>query len=267
MEKRAVYDIMGKTYNKTRKADARIANRILNYLPQGRKLTIADIGAGTGNYTYILAKQEHKLSALEPSIEMINQRKAHENITWYKGVAEDIPFDAETFDACIATLSSHHFENLGKAFREIVRILKPGGRFVMFTADPRLISDNCWIKQYFTPFFEKALSTLPPISAIIDLAQDCFTDTTDTFEFLLPPDLSDGFFYSAWKYPEKYLDPVFRSGISVFSTLSQDILNRCLEKLRKDLSTGLWDEKFSHIKHSDTYNGGYYFLVAEKQNI
>jgi ubiquinone/menaquinone biosynthesis C-methylase UbiE len=267
MEKRVVYDIVGKTYNKTRKADARIANRILNYLPQGRKLTIADIGAGTGNYTYILAKQDHKLSALDPSVEMMNQRKAHENITWHKGIAEDIPFNTAIFDACIATLSSHHFENLDKAFREIVRILKPGGRFVMFTADPRLISDNCWIKQYFNPFFGKALSTLPPVSMIKDLAQACFTGSAETFEFQLPPDLSDGFFYSAWKYPEKYLDPGFRSGISVFSTLSQDILDHCLEILKKDLSAGLWDEKFSHIKRSDTYNGGYYFLVAEKQNI
>jgi len=43
--------------------------------------------------------------------------------------AQSIPFERDSFDAVIAILVMHHVPDVGKAFSEIHRVLKPGGRF------------------------------------------------------------------------------------------------------------------------------------------
>lgn len=258
------YNTIGRNYNNTRRADGRITRRILNYLPYDTTVRIADIGAGTGNYAYELASIGYQVHALEPSDTMIGQQKMHPNISWYKGFAEHIPFQNDTYDCAICILASHHFDDLEKSFAEIYRILKPGGSFILFSADPREISDKCWIKDYFKPFHEKACSTLPEKFELIKMIESQFKSNSYIDDFLLPSDLKDGFFYSAWKFPEKYLSETFRAGISVFSILPQTIVNKTIEKLKQDLHSGEWDKKYGYVRELDAYNGGYYFLVITK---
>jgi 16S rRNA A1518/A1519 N6-dimethyltransferase RsmA/KsgA/DIM1 with predicted DNA glycosylase/AP lyase activity len=64
---RTTYDVIGESYNKNRTADARILKTIIDLLnlPPGK--LIADIGAGTGNYTNALAGSGYRLLAIEPS--------------------------------------------------------------------------------------------------------------------------------------------------------------------------------------------------------
>jgi SAM-dependent methyltransferase len=44
--------------------------------------------------------------------------------------AEQLPLEADTFDAVLVNFSIHHFARPAKACAEIYRVLKPGGRFV-----------------------------------------------------------------------------------------------------------------------------------------
>jgi precorrin-6B methylase 2 len=50
-----LYNSIGKQYNFTRKADPRIVDQIINLLNLPPKSLIADVGAGTGNYSNALA--------------------------------------------------------------------------------------------------------------------------------------------------------------------------------------------------------------------
>ena len=43
---------------------------------------------------------------------------------------EQLPFDAEAFDAALVNIAIHHFARPEVACAEIRRVLKPGGRFV-----------------------------------------------------------------------------------------------------------------------------------------
>jgi ubiquinone/menaquinone biosynthesis C-methylase UbiE len=50
-----LYDQLGQGYSRTRRADARIVERIIDLLSLPVGSHIADVGAGTGNYSNALA--------------------------------------------------------------------------------------------------------------------------------------------------------------------------------------------------------------------
>jgi len=97
------------------------------------------------------------------------------------------------------------------------------------------------------------------------LIENVFHNNATIYDFVLPGDLKDGFFYSAWKYPEKYLSDEFRNGISVFSLLSEEIVQESVKKLKNDLENGTWDDNYEQIRKLEKYNGGYYFLTITKE--
>ena len=136
------YDIIGKDYTNTRKADRRIAGALIGRLGLSEKSQIIDIGAGTGNYARVIAELGHCVTAVEPSATMIAKAHKHGNIVWKQSFAEAIPLADATFEAAYCTLSTHHFANLQRSLGEIFRVLKPGGRFVSFTSDPRKLGEG-----------------------------------------------------------------------------------------------------------------------------
>jgi ubiquinone/menaquinone biosynthesis C-methylase UbiE len=258
------YDLIGNNYNKTRIADVRIVNQILSLLECNSNTIIADIGAGTGNYSYELAVRNNIVYAIEPSELMMKQRKIHENIKWIKGSAELIPLKDESVDSVICTLATHHFQSINTFICESKRILKKNGILLIFTFDPRLLSNNDWLKDYFIEFHKKALNSIPSQESMIKMINDEFNTTPKVSYFKLPHDLTDSFFYSGWKYPEKYLDNDFRSGISVFALSNKNEVESAINKLKNDLHNGIWDQKYGQIRKQNEYSADYYFLSATK---
>ena len=98
----ALYDTIGVNYAKLRRPDPRISALISEALGSGE--TVLNVGAGTGSYE----PSDRHVTALEPSIEMIRQRRpSHAKVI--HGVAEALPFDTNSFDAAIAVLTIHHW--------------------------------------------------------------------------------------------------------------------------------------------------------------
>jgi SAM-dependent methyltransferase len=102
--------------------------------------TVLDLGAVTGIDCYVAAKQvgvDGKVIGIARSREMLqtvmlNIRKAKNiSIEFRQGGIEHLPVTSETIDAVI----SHGLINLvsdkQQAFREIYRVLKPGGRAIL----------------------------------------------------------------------------------------------------------------------------------------
>jgi ubiquinone/menaquinone biosynthesis C-methylase UbiE len=104
----------------------------------------ADIGAGTGIWTRMLASQGlHSVTAVEPSEEMRRQGELtsqNHNIVWRAGSAEQTGLPSGAFDL-VSMASSFHWTDFDRACAEFQRILRPGGRFVALW-NPRMVELN-----------------------------------------------------------------------------------------------------------------------------
>jgi ubiquinone/menaquinone biosynthesis C-methylase UbiE len=77
--------------------------------------------------------------------------------------AERIPYDDATFDLVVGHAVLHHIPDVELALREVLRVLKPGGRFV-FAGEPTRIGD--WYARRLGALTWKAVTTitrLPPL--------------------------------------------------------------------------------------------------------
>ena len=96
--------------------------------------TVLDVGTGTGVFLpFILEKigSNSRIVALDVADEMLLRARAkgfNGNICYLCADIMDIPLDDAVFDAVICYSSFPHFQDKPKAFAEIYRVLKNGGR-------------------------------------------------------------------------------------------------------------------------------------------
>jgi SAM-dependent methyltransferase len=255
-----LYDQIGKTYAHTRRSDARIAQTLLEILASSSSTTIsiADIGAGTGSYAFVLAENGYQVIAIEPSATMRNQAIAHPSIQWIAGTAENLPLPNRSVDAVIIMLAFHHFQDSQRALQEIYRVVGHG-QIVLFTYDPTMIS-SFWLTKYFPSFITDVEATFLPISQLSDRIQTVTGQGVKVIPFPLPADLADAFAAVGWARPELYLDRQIRAGISSFAKIDKDEMSHGLLRLQEDLQTGAWDQEYGHLRQQQQYDAGYRFI-------
>lgn len=114
---------------------------------------VLDIGCGPGAVIRQLARGFGiDAVGVDPSHKMIDVAR-HEAGQWgdfHVARAEELPFEAESFDGVVMRWVVHHLDR-APAFAEIHRVLKPGGRLVVTTTDPSAV-DTFWMAPYFTSY-------------------------------------------------------------------------------------------------------------------
>lgn len=255
-----LYDTIGKTYAQTRQSDPRIAAKLLDILEPFQASTIVDIGAGTGSYALYLAEHGYQVLAVEPSTVMRRQAIAHPAVRWIDAKAEQLSLPSHSADVAIIILALHHFPDYSQALQEIHRVTGDG-RVVIFTYDPDLIS-SFWLTEYFPSFIADVQSTFLPMATLTAEIETVMDTAVNIVPFPLPHDLSDSFAAVGWARPELYLEDNIRNGISSFAKLNEDELEPGLSKLRRDLETGIWDQKHRYLRKQTHYDAGYRFIYT-----
>jgi ubiquinone/menaquinone biosynthesis C-methylase UbiE len=263
--KMSLFDSIGHSYSATRFAEPRIVKVLSDLLGPASGRTVADIGAGTGNYSVALAEQGWSVIAIEPSAVMRGQCRNHKAITWIDAKAESLALPDQSVDAAICVLALHHLQNMPAAFAEMARVVR-NGPIVLFTFDPRA-AQPFWLADYFPGIFQSGYEIFPPINDVKSMLARATGRTVTDLAFPLPPDLSDVFLAACWRSPHLYLDSQIRAGMSGFMLANENEVADGLERLSKDLEDGSWQQKYGGVLNLETFDAGYRFIVATKAQV
>ena len=154
----ALYDEIGVGYSQSRCADGELVDKLFELLRLPRGSVVADIGAGTGNYSRGLADRGLSVKAIEPSFTMQSQATVHPQVELMTGTAEELPLPTSSVDGVICVFAFHHFSSPKKAVSEMNRVCSIGP-IVFLTFDPRLIAVP-WFADYFPALWDASFDIL-----------------------------------------------------------------------------------------------------------
>ena len=123
------------------------------------RAVVLDVGCGTGNQ--LVADLDRF-----PGLRMVGLDLFHgmlreavgkaDRIGWVQGDGARLPFADASFDYVTNQFSFHHVQDKASMLRDVFRVLRPGGRFVMTNIDPRGMPG--WaVYSYFPATWERDL--------------------------------------------------------------------------------------------------------------
>jgi ArsR family transcriptional regulator len=111
-----------------------LAHTMIALLPP---LTVADLGAGEGTLSQLLAKKARKVIAVDNAPKMVAfgsklaKKHGFKNLEYRLGDIEDPPIEKNSVDLAIFSQALHHAIHPERAIAAAYRILKKGGRIVI----------------------------------------------------------------------------------------------------------------------------------------
>ena len=111
--------------------------------------SVLDVGCGTGK---LLRRArafwpDAQFTGVDPANGMIEMAKRlTPDATFFTGMAEALPLPDASVDLALSTTSFHHWQDQVGGIREIARVLRPGGYFILVDA-----SFPEWFVRIFRP--------------------------------------------------------------------------------------------------------------------
>ena len=117
--------------------------------------SVLDVGCGTGRllrraYRYW---PEAQLIGVDPANGMIERAKLlTPNATFFTAMAEALPLPDASVDLALSTTSFHHWQDQAAGIREVTRVLRPGGYFILVDASfPDWLAEAFRLKRFHSP--------------------------------------------------------------------------------------------------------------------
>jgi demethylmenaquinone methyltransferase/2-methoxy-6-polyprenyl-1,4-benzoquinol methylase len=230
------YGNQARRYDETRGASPSVLGPLREAIgahPPAPGRRLLDVGGGTGNYAAALREDGWQPIVCDRSPEML-ARAAAKGLDTVEADAQALPFEDASFDALICVSMLHHVDDPPRALAEQRRVLRPGGRGVLM-AFAREDIERAWYHDYFP-------STRAWMDASHPRLADLMAELPGARRIeLVFRDLEDASLAALSAFPDKVLDPAWRSQTSYFERLSRDHpdeLTAGLARLRADIESG-----------------------------
>jgi len=157
----------------------------------------------------------------------------------------------------MAILSVHHWdEEQARGVRELRRVAQDA--VVILTYDPT-VSGAMWLMAEYLP--EVATMDLRIFPQMRELA-DWLGGAVRIDEIPIPRDTTDWMLGSFWAHPERVLDARARAATSGFARMPSEVVDRVVFEVSRDLASGLWDDRFAHLRSIEELDVGLRLVVA-----
>jgi ubiquinone/menaquinone biosynthesis C-methylase UbiE len=160
---RVDYDAIAELYDssphRTKSPDPELAAYLAAREP-AQSLSLLDIACGTGNQLIAdrSLEQDTRLVGIDGSLGMLRQaRRKAADIAWVHGDSAALPFATGCFDFISCQYAFHHFGDKAGMIREGLRVLRPGGRLVIYNLCPHAMPDFIYY-PYFPESWERDLA-------------------------------------------------------------------------------------------------------------
>ena len=115
-----------------------VGEKFLAWLDPPANLRWLDVGCGTGAFTKLVLDRTapESIVGLDPSpaqVEHARRVVTAPQVEFREGSAVDLPFESGAFDAVVSALAIHFFPDRPTAFREMLRVARPGGMIAGYT--------------------------------------------------------------------------------------------------------------------------------------
>lgn len=101
-----------------------------------RDSNVLDLGCGRGGVAEVIWRDVRLAAGIDPDLASLREHRAA-GMPVVRGVAERLPFAADSFDVVVSVWVLEHLADPLGAFIEVRRVLRPGGHFVFLTPNLR----------------------------------------------------------------------------------------------------------------------------------
>ncbi len=139
-----MFDTISKEYDGLNRVisfgiDIKWRKKVVEIVKKQQPKTILDIATGTGDLAINLAETSAEEivgldispGMLEVGKEKVKAKQLDNRVKMIIGDSENMPFEDNTFDAITVAFGVRNFETLENGLKDILRVLKPGGTFVI----------------------------------------------------------------------------------------------------------------------------------------
>jgi demethylmenaquinone methyltransferase/2-methoxy-6-polyprenyl-1,4-benzoquinol methylase len=151
-------------------------------------MKVLDVGVGTGlvaAQACVLTGNPALVTGVDPSSGMLAASKLPAAVTLMEGRAESLPFPDNHFDFLSMGYALRHISDLGVAFAEFERVLKPGGRLCILEITQAQSGFGRWLlKSYMR-------GVIPLLTRFVSKQKDTATIWRyywDSIEACVPPE-------------------------------------------------------------------------------
>jgi SAM-dependent methyltransferase len=242
------YEAHGAGYADRRQPDPRIAALVHAALGDAR--TVINVGAGAGSYE----PTDRHVVAVEPSAAMRAQRPLH-LAPALDATAERLPFDDNSFDAAMATITIHQWSDVDCGLRELRRVSRGPVAVLTFDADGLL---DFWLNEYVPEVIATERVRFPAIDRVASV----LGGQVEVLDVPIPIDCTDGFGEAYYARPEAFLEADVRAAQSGWVLTDPEVVSRGVAKLADDLASGRWDERHGHLRSQPELIGAVRLVLA-----
>jgi demethylmenaquinone methyltransferase/2-methoxy-6-polyprenyl-1,4-benzoquinol methylase len=168
--------------------DVKWRKKVLQMVARTNPVNILDIATGTGDLAILMAQTKaQKIIGLDISAGMleigtkkIEEKKLSQTIEMVLGDSENMPFEDHFFDAVTVAFGVRNFEHLEKGLSEILRVLKPGGIFVILETS---VPDKTPYRQGYNFYSKNILPLIGKLFSKDDVAYGYLSESAASFPY------------------------------------------------------------------------------------